>query len=315
MHDWDECLRRASAGNPPPAQDRRRSDERWRVLLSSQCYAIARAKGTEAPFGPDYCPRVEPGRYHCACCAAPLFEAGAGFVSGTGWPSFTQPITDAAVAYHHDHSHGRQRIEVTCNSCEAHLGHVFPDGPPPSGLRYCINAAVLDRLPPGAEIATIGGGCFWCTQAQFQQVDGVYAATCGYAGGHTPDPDYAAVCSGTTGHIEVVQLVFDPQCLPYERLLRLHLASHDPTSRDRQGADVGEQYRSVIFTHDASQETVAQTVLAAAQAASQVPIVTELRPLTCFHRAEYEHQGYFARHSKSAYCQAVIASKLKGDTE
>lgn len=310
MHDWNTCRQRASEGNPVSARPCHRSEERWRLLLAPERYAIARRKGTERPFGPDYCPHVEPGRYRCACCEALLFEAAAGFVSGTGWPSFTQPIADDAVAYHWDRSHGSERIEVTCNSCGAHLGHVFPDGPPPSDLRYCINAAVLERLPPGAQLATIGGGCFWCTQAQFQLVEGVYATACGYSGGHDPDPDYAAVCSGSSGHVEVVQIVFDPERLPYDRLLQLHLAGHDPTSRDRQGADVGSQYRSVIFTHDAPQSASAQAVIAAAQEHSPAPIVTVVAPLDQFHRAEYEHQNYFRRHPEAGYCQAVIAPKL-----
>jgi peptide methionine sulfoxide reductase msrA/msrB len=215
------------------------------------------------------------------------------------------------VAYHVDIEHGMQRIETTCNTCEAHLGHVFPDGPEPSGLRYCINAVVLKKVAKGVERATFGGGCFWCTEAVFKEVKGVNRVESGYGGGTSANPSYRDVCEGKTGHAEVIQVTFDPQVVSYADLIRLHLASHDPTTLNQQGADKGTQYRSVIFTHDAEQERIAKQVIADVQPLLGKPIVTEVQPYTEFFRAEDYHQDYYAMNSNAPYCQAVIEPKLR----
>jgi methionine-R-sulfoxide reductase len=123
-----------------------RTDAEWREQLTPEQYRITRQKGTERPFSSEMCSLFEPGRYACVCCDSLLFDAGEKFESGTGWPSFTQPVTDNAVAYHADQSHGMHRVETLCNTCGAHLGHVFPDGPAPGGLRYCINALALCKI-------------------------------------------------------------------------------------------------------------------------------------------------------------------------
>ena len=143
MLDWNTVIRLANEGTPEPDRVVRKSDEEWRAQLSDEQYRVTRKKGTERPFSSEMCSLFEPGLYRCVCCDTLLFDAGEKFESGTGWPSFTQPVKPNAVAYHADHSHGMTRIETTCNSCGAHLGHVFPDGPPPTGLRYCINAVAL----------------------------------------------------------------------------------------------------------------------------------------------------------------------------
>ncbi len=145
MLNWQDVLERARGGNPAPATRVEHTPEEWRARLSPAVFQITRQAATERPFSSDMCSAVTPGRYSCACCATLLFDAGEKFDSGTGWPSFTQPVDSRAVAYHGDESHGMVRIEATCNVCDAHLGHVFPDGPPPSGLRYCINALALDK--------------------------------------------------------------------------------------------------------------------------------------------------------------------------
>lgn len=139
-------MHRTKAGNPAPDTTVDRSDDEWRSLLSREAYQVMRLKGTERPFSSEMCSRFEPGIYGCACCATELFDGGVKFDSGTGWPSFTEPIADNAVAYHADRSHGMVRIEATCNACGAHLGHVFPDGPQPTGLRFCMNAVSLKKL-------------------------------------------------------------------------------------------------------------------------------------------------------------------------
>jgi methionine-R-sulfoxide reductase len=143
MITWKEVLQFADKGSPAPDQRIIKSDDEWRQQLTPEQFSIARKKGTERPFTGAYCEAHDPGRYACLCCGTPLFDSGLKFESGTGWPSFTQPVTDNAIAYHKDTSYGMTRVEVLCNACDAHLGHVFPDGPKPSGLRYCINSASI----------------------------------------------------------------------------------------------------------------------------------------------------------------------------
>ena len=142
---WKDVVELARAGNEPPPRRVEKSEAEWRQQLSAEEYRVARSKGTERPFSSEMCALFEPGRYQCVCCDTPLFDSTSKFDSGTGWPSFTQPVAMGVVAYHLDTSHGMQRVETTCNVCDAHLGHVFPDGPPPSGLRFCINAVSLRK--------------------------------------------------------------------------------------------------------------------------------------------------------------------------
>jgi peptide-methionine (S)-S-oxide reductase len=160
--------------------------------------------------------------------------------------------------------------------------------------------------------ATLGGGCFWCLEAVYQQVKGVTAVESGYAGGHMLNPDYKSVCSGTTGHVEVVQITFDPAIISYEILLEIFFVIHDPTTLDRQGADVGTQYRSVIFTHDAVQEKIADAVIAKLSKSGVLddPIVTQVLPLDNYFKAESHHQNYFFNHPESGYCSFVVSPKV-----
>jgi len=145
MLTWPQILAFSREGNPAPPRRVQRGEAEWMELLSAEEYRVTRMKGTERPFSSEMCSRFEPGEYACRCCGTLLFDATEKFESGTGWPSFTQPVEAQVLAHHVDHSHGMTRVEVTCNVCEAHLGHVFPDGPPPSGLRYCINALSLRK--------------------------------------------------------------------------------------------------------------------------------------------------------------------------
>ena len=163
------------------------------------------------------------------------------------------------------------------------------------------------------ETATLGGGCFWCTEAVVVQVRGVARVVSGYAGGHVPNPSYKQICTGATGHAEVVQVEFDPAQISYADILRLFFASHDPTTLNRQGNDAGPQYRSAIFTHSAAQHEIAAQVRAEMDASGlwRAPIVTEIAPLTAFYPAEAEHQDYFARNPWSGYCQVVIEPKVR----
>lgn len=161
------------------------------------------------------------------------------------------------------------------------------------------------------EKATLGGGCFWCLEAVYENVKGVKDVVSGYAGGHTEHPDYRSVCTGTTGHAEVVQITYDPDVVSYEDLLEIFWTIHDPTTLNRQGADVGTQYRSVIFYHDEAQKKIAEQSKAKAQKRFDAPIVTEIVPLTRFWPAEAYHQDYFRKNPHQGYCQAVVAPKVE----
>ena len=143
---WDDVLNYAKNGNLEPDEKLLLSEDEWKEKLTAEQYTIARSKGTERPFSNESCHLFEPGIYKCLCCEELLFDGSTKFDSGTGWPSFTQPIKKNGIAYHMDNSLARERVEVTCNKCDAHLGHVFPDGPEPSGLRYCINSAVIEKV-------------------------------------------------------------------------------------------------------------------------------------------------------------------------
>lgn len=162
------------------------------------------------------------------------------------------------------------------------------------------------------EVATLGGGCFWCLEAVYEELEGVERVVNGYAAGHVPDPTYEQVCSETTGHAEVVQVTFDPAVLPYRDVLEVFFSIHDPTTKDRQGADVGSQYRSIILTHSTAQKETAEAILRELtdQKAFDAPVVTELEPLREFFAAEAYHQGYYRRNPTQGYCRAVVAPKL-----
>ena len=160
--------------------------------------------------------------------------------------------------------------------------------------------------------ATLGGGCFWCLEAVYQEVEGVESVVSGYAAGHVPNPGYRQVCTGTTGHAEVVQLTFDPEVISYRTLLEIFFTIHNPTTKDREGADVGPQYRSIILHHDADQEATAAAVIADLdeEGVFSDPIVTELEPLDRFYEAEAEHQNYYRSNPSQPYCQSVISPKV-----
>jgi peptide-methionine (S)-S-oxide reductase len=162
------------------------------------------------------------------------------------------------------------------------------------------------------ELTTLGGGCFWCLEAVFTQLKGVESVISGYAGGNVPNPSYELVCAGTTGHAEVVQVTFDPQAISHRDLLQVFFTMHDPTTLNRQGADVGTQYRSAIFYHSDEQSTTAKQVIEQLTASGvwDDAIVTEVSPLDTFYPAEQYHQDYYERNTAQPYCQAVIAPKV-----
>lgn len=194
-----------------------------------------------------------------------------------------------------------QAISILCASMLFFLGHIMNAAPDTT------NAAPATAK---TELATLGGGCFWCTEAVFETLDGVKSVISGYAGGKTENPTYKEICTGQTGHAEVIQIEFDPSVISFEKLLDVFWNAHDPTTLNRQGADVGTQYRSTIMYHNEEQKRVAEKSKAAAQKHFKDPIVTEIVPLKKFYPAEEYHQDYFAKNPDKGYCTVVIRPKL-----
>ncbi len=293
------------------------SDDEWRKRLTPEQFSILRSSETERPFCGALLDTKVAGVYTCAGCGLPLFSSDSKFHSGTGWPSFFQPIAEGNIEERPDHSYGRTRTEINCPRCGGHLGHVFDDGPKPTGLRFCLNSESLkftssDKLGtladpiadlPTKATAVFAGGCFWCTEAAFEQLDGVSDVTSGYAGGAKATANYESVCTGVTGHAEAIRVTYDPRKVSYDRLLDLFFEAHDPTTLNRQGADAGTQYRSAIFFADAKQKEAAEAKIKQLTAAKAFPdpIVTTLEPLKEFYPAEAYHQNYASNNPSQPY--------------
>jgi len=267
------------------------SDAEKRILIG---------KGTEPPFTGKYWKHFDRGVYVCRACGAPLYLSSSKFQSDCGWPSFDDEIP-GAVRRQMDAD--GSRTEILCAACGGHLGHVFEgERLTPKDLRHCVNSASLEFIPedrwPLAK-ALFAGGCFWGVEHYFRQEAGVLGVVSGYAGGHIDRPTYEQVCTGKTGHAEAVEVVFDPKRVSYERLARLFFEIHDPTELNRQGPDVGSQYRSAVFHLDAEQKRIAETLVGQLKARGY-KVVTEVTPATTFWPAEAYHQDYISRHPERA---------------
>lgn len=280
-----------------------RTDAEWKLRLTPEQYAVARAEGTERAFCGIFHDNHKEGVYTCVGCGLPLFRSDAKFDSGTGWPSFFQPIAKENLGTESDTSYGMVREEIHCVRCGTHLGHVFPDGPKPTGLRYCINSASLTFEEKGAskkplQTALFAAGCFWGVEEAFSKVKGVTTTSVGYTGGATKAPTYKDVCTQTTGHAEAVQVIYDPTVVSYDALLDLFFDIHDPTTVDRQGPDIGSSYRSAIFFTTPEQEAAARAAIARLEKGGTLngPVVTQIDLAGPYTRAEDYHQRYAEKH-------------------
>jgi peptide methionine sulfoxide reductase msrA/msrB len=278
-----------------------KSDAAWRAQLTPEQYRITRTHGTERAFCGVFHDNHKDGIYTCIGCGLPLFQSTAKFDSGTGWPSFVQPVASENIGETRDTSYGMSRTEVHCVRCESHLGHVFPDGPAPSKLRYCINSDSLafhERPAAAAALDKVifGAGCFWGVEAAFRKVEGVLNTRVGYAGGQTRNPTYEQVCSHGTGHAEVVEVEFDPTVISFASLLDIFWQNHDAFVAHRTGPEQGEQYRSAIFFNSPEQEATARASAARWQSLNgDRPVATEIALAATFHPAEEYHQRYYEK--------------------
>lgn len=301
-----------------------KTDDQWKKELSSEQYYVLREKGTERPFTGELLLNKQKGIYKCAACGNNLFTDEMKFDSHTGWPSFDREIAGGKITTIDESSLGTKIIEINCAKCGGHLGHIFDDGPTATGKRYCVNSVSLSFEPeskikkeviskPTSDTITLGGGCFWCIEAVYEKLDGVKSVVSGYAGGKTVNPSYYQTSSGETGHAEVTQIVFDPNKTSVEEILKVFFTVHDPTTLNRQGADSGTQYRSIIFYQNGEQKKIANEIINALNKARVYdnPIVTQVKPLVAFYKAEDSHQDYYANNKSQAYCKMIIQPKIE----
>ena len=325
------------------------STEVLKRTLSALEFEVTQNNATEPPFRNRFWDLHEDGLFVDVASGEPLFSSRDKFDSGTGWPSFTRPIEDGRVAKKTDASHGMVRVEVRSQAGDSHLGHLFDDGPAPTGQRYCINSASLRFIPvakleaegygsylprfgkaapppplestqnacaspppgqaPGCqatlETVVLAGGCFWGMEEILRAVPGVLETEVGYAGGTTASPTYEQVKTGRTGHAESVRITFDPAKLTFAELLeQWFFRMHDPTTKNRQGNDVGTQYRSAIFVTSPAQRTVAESVKAKVERSGKwkAPLATEIVDAGPFTPAEGYHQDYLQKHPGGYTC-------------
>ena len=258
-------------------------------------------KGTEQPFTGKFYNYDQSGTYLCKRCDAPLFRSDDKFDSNCGWPSFDDEI-EGAVKRVPDAD--GIRTEITCANCGAHLGHIFQgENYTEKNIRHCVNSISLNFIAekPKLEIAVFAGGCFWGVEYQFQKIEGVTETSVGYIGGSKTKPSYKEICSGTTDHAEAIQIIFNPEKVSYEELVKLFFEIHDFTQINRQGPDIGEQYRSVIFYTNENQKETAKSVIKIL-IDKGYKVATTIEKADQFWDAEEYHQDYYNKTGGDPYC-------------
>lgn len=305
-------------------QTRAESKDELRKRLTPLQYEVTQEAATEKPFSNEYWDNHKDGIYVDIVSGEPLFSSVDKFDSGTGWPSFTRPIAEGHIIESTDFKLLYPRTELKSKRAGSHLGHVFDDGPKPTGKRYCINSAALKFIPADElqkqgyeefaklfarkesepakseqtlERAIFAGGCFWCMEPPFEKLPGVLKVISGYTGGKKPKPTYEEVSAGGTGHAEAVEITFDPSKITYEELLDVFWHNIDPTSVDRQFVDVGDQYRSGIFYLTPKQQALALESKIRIEESKRFSgtIVTKIESAGEFYPAEEYHQDYYLK--------------------
>lgn len=281
--------------NMAMSQNRRElSAEERRVILE---------KGTEAPFSGKYYKHSEAGTYHCRNCNAPLYRSSDKFDSHCGWPSFDDEIKGAVTRVR---DRDGVRVEIICSKCDGHLGHVFTGEMfTKKNTRHCVNSVSLDFVPEKRARAIFAGGCFWGVEHLLKQKFGVISAISGYTGGKKSNPSYKDVTTGDTGHAEAVEVIFDYNQISYTDLTKFFMEIHDPTQVDRQGPDIGNQYRSEIFYTTDEQKKAAEEVIKILRERGY-NVATKITAAKTFYRAEEYHQSYYLKKGGQPYCHSYV---------
>lgn len=311
-----------------PAKFKRPSDAELEKTLTKMQFQVTRKNSTEPPRKNEYDKNYRDGIYVDVISGEPLFSSKDKYDSGTGWPSFSRPIADGMVTLHEDRSLFGTRTEVRSRYADSHLGHVFDDGPQPTGKRFCMNSAALRFIPADQlekegfgeylalfktekagtakasdskeATAIFAGGCFWCMEPPFEKRKGVKSVVSGFSGGKEEKPTYDQVASGSTGHLEVVQVTYDPSVVTYEELLKVFWRQIDPTDSEGQFVDKGKQYTSAIFYATEAEKAAAEKSKGEVAGRFKKPIVTAIRPASAFYPAEEYHQDFYKK-SKVKY--------------
>lgn len=313
MHNI-QCLMSQKFKKPTPVELKKQ--------LTPLQYAVTQEAGTEPAFNNEFWHNKAEGIYVDIVSGEPLFSSLDKFDSGCGWPSFTKPLQETKLAQINDKKFNMTRTEVRSPLGDSHLGHVFEDGPQPTGLRYCINSASLRFIPvqdlkkegygeyekwfknSKTELATLAAGCFWGVEEILRHIPGVTNTTVGYTGGTVQNPTYEKICRGDTNHAEAIEVTFNPAEISYAEILKVFFRLHDPSTLNRQGGDVGTQYRSAIFTHSAEQFEIAQKIKDEEDTSGKwaKPVVTQIAAAQKFYPAEEHHQDYLVKNPDGYHC-------------